>query len=85
MDSERGLYGPVQARHVARGCVALMGVHMRIMLVTDAWDPQVNGVVRTMKRVIAESEAMRPVLEMIDRIGKSWSIFRIFLLLTEAR
>ena len=25
---------------------------MRIMLVTDAWDPQVNGVVRTMKRVI---------------------------------
>jgi glycosyltransferase involved in cell wall biosynthesis len=31
---------------------------MRIMLVTDAWDPQVNGVVRTMKRVIAECEAM---------------------------
>ncbi len=27
---------------------------MRIMLVTDAWDPQVNGVVRTMKRTIAE-------------------------------
>ncbi len=31
---------------------------MRIMLVTDAWEPQVNGVVRTMKRVIAECEAM---------------------------
>jgi glycosyltransferase involved in cell wall biosynthesis len=28
------------------------------MLVTDAWDPQVNGVVRTMKRVITECEAM---------------------------
>ncbi|HEV7694440.1 MAG TPA: glycosyltransferase family 1 protein, partial [Hyphomonadaceae bacterium] len=31
---------------------------MRIMLVTDAWDPQVNGVVRTMKRVITECEQM---------------------------
>ncbi len=31
---------------------------MRIMLITDAWEPQVNGVVRTMRRVIAECEAM---------------------------
>ena len=30
---------------------------MRIMIVTDAWEPQVNGVVRTMQRVIAELEA----------------------------
>jgi glycosyltransferase involved in cell wall biosynthesis len=37
---------------------------MRIMLVTDAWDPQVNGVVRTMKRVITECEAM----------GHEWNI-----------
>jgi glycosyltransferase involved in cell wall biosynthesis len=37
---------------------------MRIMLVTDAWDPQVNGVVRTMKRVITECEAM----------GHEWTI-----------
>lgn len=29
---------------------------MRIMIVTDAWTPQVNGVVRTMQRVIAELE-----------------------------
>ena len=42
-----------------------MGVHMRIMLVTDAWDPQVNGVVRTMKRVIAESEAMGHEWEIV--------------------
>jgi glycosyltransferase involved in cell wall biosynthesis len=38
---------------------------MRIMLVTDAWDPQVNGVVRTMKRVVAESEAMGHVWEIV--------------------
>ncbi|MCB9962961.1 MAG: glycosyltransferase family 1 protein [Hyphomonas sp.] len=38
---------------------------MRIMLVTDAWDPQVNGVVRTMKRVVAETEAMGHVWEIV--------------------
>ena len=35
---------------------------MRIMLVTDAWDPQVNGVVRTMKRVIHENRGDGPCL-----------------------
>ncbi len=27
---------------------------MRILLATDAWEPQVNGVVRTLTRVVAE-------------------------------
>lgn len=31
---------------------------MRIMLVTDAWEPQVNGVVRTLTRTVAECRAM---------------------------
>lgn len=31
---------------------------MRIMLVTDAWEPQVNGVVRTLQRVIAECKKL---------------------------
>ncbi len=39
---------------------------MRIMLITDAWDPQVNGVVRTMKRVIAECEAMGHEWEVVS-------------------
>lgn len=30
---------------------------MKIMIITDAWEPQVNGVVRTMQRVITELEA----------------------------
>lgn len=42
---------------------------MRIMLVTDAWDPQVNGVVRTMKRVITECEAMGHSWEIISPKG----------------
>ncbi len=31
---------------------------MRIMLVTDAWEPQVNGVVRTLKSTSRELQAM---------------------------
>ena len=35
-----------------------MFTRMKIMIVTDAWEPQVNGVVRTMKNTRAELEAM---------------------------
>jgi len=38
---------------------------MRIMIVTDAWVPQVNGVVRTMQRVIGELEAEGHVFEIV--------------------
>jgi hypothetical protein len=31
---------------------------MRIAIVTDAWTPQVNGVVRTLQSVIAELERL---------------------------
>ena len=39
---------------------------MRIMLITDAWEPHVNGVVRTMKRVIAECEEMGHEWEVVS-------------------
>lgn len=39
---------------------------MRIMLITDAWEPQVNGVVRTMRRVIAECEEMGHEWEVVS-------------------
>ena len=39
---------------------------MKIMLITDAWDPQVNGVVRTMKRVIAETRDMGHEWEIVS-------------------
>ncbi len=38
---------------------------MRIMIVTDAWEPQVNGVVRTMQRVIAELSAEGHEFEVV--------------------
>ena len=31
---------------------------MRILLVSDAWSPQVNGVVRTLQRVRQECEGL---------------------------
>jgi len=37
----------------------------RILIVTDAWEPQVNGVVRTMTAVTAELRRMGHVVEVI--------------------
>ena len=39
---------------------------MRILLATDAWEPQVNGVVRTLTRVVAELRAMDEDVEVIS-------------------
>jgi len=38
---------------------------MKIALVTDAWEPQVNGVVRTLKSTARELRAMGHALELI--------------------
>jgi glycosyltransferase involved in cell wall biosynthesis len=38
----------------------------RILLVTDAWAPQVNGVVRTLERLVEELRAMGCVVEVIS-------------------
>jgi glycosyltransferase involved in cell wall biosynthesis len=39
---------------------------MRILLVSDAWSPQVNGVVRTLQRVKQECEALGHEVEVIS-------------------
>jgi glycosyltransferase involved in cell wall biosynthesis len=39
---------------------------MRILVATDAWEPQVNGVVRTLTRVVAELKAMGHTVEVIS-------------------
>ena len=39
---------------------------MRILVATDAWEPQVNGVVRTLTRVVAELQAMGHLVEVIS-------------------
>ncbi len=39
---------------------------MRIVLATDAWEPQVNGVVRTLTRITAECREMDHEVEVIE-------------------
>jgi glycosyltransferase involved in cell wall biosynthesis len=39
---------------------------MRIVIATDAWEPQVNGVVRTLTRTIAELRAMGHAVQVIS-------------------
>ena len=39
---------------------------MRIVLATDAWEPQVNGVVRTLTRTVAECRDMGHEVEVIE-------------------
>jgi len=39
---------------------------MRILLATDAWEPQVNGVVRTLTRVVAELRDLGDDVEVIS-------------------
>jgi len=39
---------------------------MRILIATDAWEPQVNGVVRTLTRVVAEMRAMGHTVDVIS-------------------
>jgi glycosyltransferase involved in cell wall biosynthesis len=38
---------------------------MRVMLVTDAWEPQVNGVVRTLTRVVKELREIGHTVEVV--------------------
>lgn len=38
----------------------------RVMLITDAWEPQVNGVVRTLQRVVQELRQMGCVVEIVS-------------------
>lgn len=43
---------------------------MRILIVTDAWSPQVNGVVRTLNALIAELKAMGHDVRTINPEGR---------------
>ncbi len=42
---------------------------MRVLIATDAWEPQVNGVVRTLLRTIAELRAMGHEVEVVSPDG----------------
>src|SRR4249919_215937 len=54
-----------------RGEAAIVGRgnRMRILIVTDAWDPQVNGVVRTLKTTRRELERLGHEVELLTPTG----------------
>jgi len=45
--------------------VAPSGAPMRVTIVTDAWEPQVNGVVRTLKETTRELERLGHAVSMV--------------------
>ncbi len=49
----------------AAGPLTDSAMPMRIAIVTDAWSPQINGVVRTLQSVRAQLEAMGHAVEVI--------------------
>ena len=51
----------------------------RILIVTDAWKPQVNGVVRTLATVVEELRAMGHAVEVIGPDGFAWLCGPLFL------
>jgi glycosyltransferase involved in cell wall biosynthesis len=54
----------VQYPQESEALLAFQGLS-RILIVTDAWAPQVNGVVRTLRTITAEMRAMGKVVEVI--------------------
>jgi glycosyltransferase involved in cell wall biosynthesis len=46
--------------------VPFRGLHLKILLVSDAWFPQVNGVVRTLSHVCRELRALGHEIEVIS-------------------
>ena len=42
---------------------------MNIALVTDAWEPQVNGVVRTLKNTARELQLLGHTVEMVTPLA----------------
>jgi glycosyltransferase involved in cell wall biosynthesis len=61
---ERAL--PVRPREPLAGARDEAQRPMRILLVTDAWEPQVNGVVRTLTKVVHELRDMGHSVEVIS-------------------
>jgi glycosyltransferase involved in cell wall biosynthesis len=49
----------------ARGARSATGAPLRLLIVSDAWHPQVNGVVRTLETVAAHLRAAGDVVEVI--------------------
>ncbi len=57
---------PVQSEAQADSAPEAPPLATRVMLVTDAWEPQVNGVVRTLANTMRELKAMGCEIEVVS-------------------
>ena len=47
-----------------------MAAHLKILIVTDAWTPQVNGVVRTLETLSKDLAALGHTVRMVTPLGR---------------
>ena len=47
-----------------------MAAHLKILIVTDAWTPQVNGVVRTLETLAQDLAALGHAVHMVTPLGR---------------
>ena len=47
-----------------------MAAHLKILIVTDAWTPQVNGVVRTLETLAQDLAALGHTVRMVTPLGR---------------
>lgn len=61
---------PRRRKRLVPGGMPGMAAHVKILIVTDAWAPQVNGVVRTLEILRADLTALGHTVRMITPEGR---------------
>src|ERR1019366_9656597 len=61
---------PRRTRRLMPGPIPGVAAHLKILIVTDAWRPQVNGVVRTLETLAKDLAALGHGVRMITPLGR---------------
>jgi glycosyltransferase involved in cell wall biosynthesis len=61
---------PRRTRRLEPGPIPGVAGHLKIVIVTDAWSPQVNGVVRTLETLSKDLAALGHTVRMITPLGR---------------
>ena len=61
---------PRRSRKLQPGPIPGVAAHLKILIVTDAWAPQVNGVVRTLEILSRDLAALGHTVHMVTPLGR---------------
>src|SRR6201999_4651706 len=61
---------PRRAKRLEPGPIPGMAAHLKILIVTDAWSPQVNGVVRTLETLGKDLGNLGHTVRYITPLGR---------------